>query len=163
MKVIFLDIDGVLATEESSKMPWHEEFTYPFDTSCVSIFNRILQKTSAEIVLTSDWRLPFQNDLSTLERLFKYNGVSKSPIDVTPDFGKNRNKEILSYLHKNSSKIGSFLILDDMDLKIHPLQFIRCNIKNGLNQPWIEEKAISILNSDQNNLQTGCLIFPDYD
>ena len=147
MKIIFLDIDGVLATEESSKMPWHDEFTYHFDTSCVSILNRILEKTSAEIVLTSDWRIPFQHDLNTLERLFKHNGVSKFPIDVTPDFGKNRSKEISSYIQKHSGRITSLLILDDLDLKIRPKNFIKCSIAYGLNQPGIEEKALSILNS----------------
>lgn len=150
MKIIFLDIDGVLATEESSTMPWHEEFTYPFDATCVSILNRILEETSAEIVLTSDWRITF-NDLDLLDRLFKHNGIIKSPIDVTADFW-SRSKEILSYIELHSSKITSFLILDDMDLKIHPLCFIRCNINDGLNEEGIEEKAIAILNSDQKNL-----------
>ena len=153
MKIIFLDIDGVLATDESSKLLWHEEFLYPFDATCVSIFNRILDKTSAEIVLSSDWRIPFQ-DLNLLDRLFKHNGINRSPIAVTADFGKNRSKEISSYIQKHSSKITSILILDDMDLKIRPKNFIKCSIEYGLNQPGIEEKAIAILNSDQNNLQT---------
>ena len=154
MKIIFLDIDGVLATEESSKMLWHEEFAYPFDTACVAIFNRILENTSAEIVLTSDWRIGFDNDLNALDLLFKHNKVNKSPIDLTPDFGKNRNKEILSYVNKFSNKISSFVILDDIGLKVHSLRFIRTNITEALKQTGIEEKVIAVLNSNQNEIQT---------
>jgi hypothetical protein len=147
MKIIFLDIDGVIAIEESSTLKWHDEFSYPFDVTCVAIFNRILKKTSAEIVLTSDWRRAFNNDLEALNLLFKHNEVIKSPIDVTTDFGKDRNKEISEYIYKYSDKISSFLILDDMDLKVHSLRFIRTNLNEGLKQKGVEEKAIEILNS----------------
>ena len=151
MKIIFLDIDGVIATEESSTMKWHDEYSYPFDTTCVSILNKILKKTSAEIVLTSDWRIAFNYDLEALNRLFIHNKIIKSPIGVTSDLS-SRNKEISEYIYKYSNKISSFLILDDMDLKIHPLRFIRTNLNEGLKQKGIEEKAIEILNSKMESL-----------
>lgn len=154
MKFIFLDIDGVLATEESSKMEWHPEFTYPFDSACVEILNRILEKTSAEIILTSDWRIHFDMDLNRLDSLFKHNGIHKSPLDITPDLGKNRNKEILSYVCKHGAKISAFVILDDMDIKVHSLRFVHSNINEGLTQAGIEEKTIEILNSNQTDIQT---------
>lgn len=153
MKIIFLDIDGVLATEESSKLGYDDEFIYPFDFNCVSVLNRIISKTGAEIVLSSDWRIMFENDLARLDKVFKHNGVIKSPIDVTPDFSR-RNKEIASYVHKHSDKITSFLILDDMNLTVHSLRFVHTNINEGLNQKSVEKKAITILNSNQSNYET---------
>ncbi len=54
--IILLDIDGVLATEESAHQPNHELFAYPFDKECVIVFNEVLKETDAEIVLSSDWR-----------------------------------------------------------------------------------------------------------
>ena len=92
--IIFLDIDGVLATNLQffmnrakfwRKNPEMEELDvpYPWDKGAVDIFNEILDETGAEIVLSSDWRLYFS--LSNLETIFKFNGVNKSPIGVTDD------------------------------------------------------------------------------
>jgi len=116
MKLIFLDIDGVLATAENALMPKHPEFSFPFDSDCVTILNKIIDHTSAEIIFTSDWRVYFGMDLQRLDQLFKYNKVIKSPIDFTPNLFRKRYKEILNYIHKHNRSITSFVILDDMDL-----------------------------------------------
>ena len=47
MKVIFLDVDGVLH-------PVHEK-RRPFTTQCMDIFKHIVQKSEASIVLSSNW------------------------------------------------------------------------------------------------------------
>lgn len=107
MKSIFLDIDGVLATEESSRLGWHEEFAYPFDIDCVAVLNEILKNTSAEIILTSNWRLCLNNDLQLIDGLFKYNGVYKSPISITRNLN-NRGEEITSYI--KTYNVHSFVI-----------------------------------------------------
>jgi hypothetical protein len=143
MRFVFLDIDGVLATEECSYKPNHELYAYPFDNECVNIFNEILSKTDAEIILTSDWRLMFQ-DLETLDLLFKHNGIIKSPISVTSDLS-SRAKEIETYI--NTNQINSFVIIDDMDLKIFPDRFVRCNINEGIKQDGIKEKITVVLNN----------------
>lgn len=140
MRVIFLDIDGVLATDESSEQPNHELYAYPFDKDCVNIFNDILLETGAEIVLSSDWRLMYQ-DIETLNLLFKHNGIIKSPVDVTGDLS-SRAKEIESYVRVN--RVNSFVILDDMDLKIFPDRFVRCNINEGIKEVGIKEKIKAV-------------------
>lgn len=132
MNLIILDIDGVLATEETSKLPAHELYAYPFDKACVKIFNEILEETKAEIILSSDWRLMYNNDLDTLDEVFKHNGVIKSPIDITRNLG-DRGKDILDYIEKNIYRIKQFVILDDLDLKVYPDNFVRCNINQGKN------------------------------
>lgn len=140
MNIIILDIDGVLATDECSHKENHDLFAYPFDKECVSIFNELLLKTNAEIVLSSDWRLMYNNDLEMLDGLFKHNGVIKSPKDVTSNYGRDREKEIVSYLEKNVDNINKFAILDDTDLKIFPSNFVRCNINEGIKEKGIKER-----------------------
>jgi hypothetical protein len=84
----------------------------------------------------------------------------QSPIDVTPNFireasnevggyirmfNKNREKEITAYIERNYNEIDKFVILDDADLKIHPNNFVKCNITEGLKEEGIKEKIIAIL------------------
>lgn len=152
--IIILDIDGVLATEESSNQKQHKRFAYPFDKECVKIFNEILSITDANIVLSSDWKISFSSDLALLHQLFKHNGIIKSPVAVTPDLGGKRNKEVATYLHKNAQYINRFLILDDIKLTAHSLRFVHCNINEGLKQPGIKEKCLQILQNNQSKIFT---------
>jgi hypothetical protein len=152
-KIIFLDIDGVLCTEACALKPQHKDYGYPFNSNCVKAFNEILLATGAEIILTSDWRIGYDNDLNRLDEIFQFNGVFKSPIDLTPDFGKDRDKEIATYIF-NHPEIKSFIILDDLPLKIHSLRFTQTSLSLALNEPGIIEKAIKTLNCDQGNILT---------
>lgn len=151
---IFLDIDGVLATEEDSTLPQHEQFAYPWDKECVTIFNELLTETDADIVLSSDWKTSYSSDLALLDQLFKHNGILKSPVAVTADLGGKRGKEIASYVYKNN--INHFLILDDRKITVHSLRFVQCNINIGLKQQGLKEKCLAILQSDQRTIRT-CL------
>lgn len=148
MNYIILDIDGVLATEATSKLPHHELYAYPFDKECVSVFNEILKKSSAEIILSSDWRLMYHYDLDVIDEIFKHNGVFKSPIGFTLNFG-DRGKDITDFIETNINRISQFLILDDLDLKIYPENFIRCDIHSGLIQEGILEKVNFIFKKNQ--------------
>src|ERR1700751_3450097 len=97
IKYVFLDIDGVLCTGLCALKQKHSVFSYPFHLDCVKNLNEIITSTDTEIILTSDWRIHFGNDLKKLSELFKHNGVTKRPIGVTTDLGKNRNKEISTF------------------------------------------------------------------
>ena len=140
MKTIFLDIDGVLVLEDSEES--HDDNPPPFDKDCVRIFNEILQETNGIIVLSSTWKKVW--DLKRLDFIFKFNGVIKSPLDITEDFN-NREKEITDYVQRKA--VNDFVILDDMELDIFPKNFIRCNIKHGLKQEGLREQVINLLNN----------------
>ena len=168
MKVIFLDIDGVLATDKQyymnsqnyrKKNPWANELRvyYPFDKGCVKIFNEILTETGAEIVLTSDWRRG--RTLEQLDTIFKENGVVKSPIDVTCDdlvsvssASKNRAYQIESYL--NNNKVDKYVVIDDlpvgefMQFTNDDDKFVLTNDREGLKQFGIKNKILNILNDE---------------
>jgi len=139
---IFLDIDGVLATNQEPKTPkslWYEERIYPFTKKCVDVLNQILINSNAEIILSSDWRRLFE--LDELDKIFKFNNVIKSPIDVTPIL-LNRDREIRDVV--TNKKLSKFLIIDDSQLSGYKERFIRTNPEKGLSIEHLK-KAIKLL------------------
>jgi hypothetical protein len=168
MKTIFLDIDGVLVTYKQyvmnkkkfqDKNPIAKELniSYPFDPKCVKIFNEILDETGANIVLSSDWKELF--NLKELDKIFKFNGVNKSPIDVTiselASFGNqtmNRAFQIGEYVTRNN--ITNYVVIDDLNVGKYMVitneenKFVLTNDFEGIKQLSIKNKIINILNND---------------
>ena len=148
IKTIFLDIDGVLVLDESGEP--HPENAHPFDKDCVAALNEILNETNAIIILSSTWKKVW--DLKRLDFIFKFNGVIKSPLDITEDFN-NREKEITDYVQRK--RITDFVILDSADLVIFPKHFVKCSTHAGLKQEGVKERTISILKKSLDPLQVG--------
>ena len=161
-KTIFLDIDGVLATHTEfmrSTRKFRDKFElakelslpYPFNKKCVEVFNEILDETNAEIVLSSDWRIHW--NLEELDKIFKFNDVKKSPIDITgkkyvsiTNYAHNRVLEINEYKEKND--VGTFVVIDDMDLDLYFIDnFIKTKNNEGIKQLGIKNKILKILQS----------------
>lgn len=166
MKIIFLDIDGVLATHIQfmmnrtkfrKKHPEAEELRipYPFDEDCVKIFNEIIEETGADIVLTSDWKHHW--DLEGIDKVFKYNQVVKSPFAFTENDAKsfgnitlNRAWEIDLYIRAND--VDNFVVIDDlwvdryMKFGVDEGRIIRTKDMEGLKQTGIKDKIITRLN-----------------
>jgi len=139
---IFLDIDGVLATNQApkiSKSLWYNERAYPFNKHCVNILNQILEKTNAELILSSDWRRVF--DLNELDKIFKFNKVVKSPIAITSILF-NRDNEIREYMMVN--KLSKFVIIDDSLLVGYKERLIKTNPEKGLQMEHLR-KIIKLL------------------
>ncbi|HOY32200.1 MAG TPA: HAD domain-containing protein [Bacteroidales bacterium] len=127
---IFLDIDGVLATKECfniDKSLWYDAWAYPFNENCVKVLNKILLKTEAEIILTSDWRRIFEID--EMDKIFIFNKVIKSPVNYTLDLN-DRDKEIREYVTRE--KLSRFVIIDDSLLKGYKERLIRTDPEKGL-------------------------------
>ena len=76
MKVIFLDIDGVLNTERwvvhsiKNELPVHDKFDgqHTFDENCLYWLNKIIDETDAKIVISSSWR---NDGLGALRKLWR--------------------------------------------------------------------------------------------
>jgi hypothetical protein len=170
MKVIFLDIDGVLATVQEFLMDekkfkkknfvaQHVRFPYPFNNGCVKVFNEILLKTDAEIVLSSDWRRYWT--LDQLDLIFRFNGVIKSPKDVTEIdpvsmswLEKNRANEIGKYL-LNNRDIKQWVVIDDLNMSEFMKKtndddkmFLTEGIE-GIKKSSLKDKIISKLNEQK--------------
>lgn len=168
MKIIFLDIDGVLATHKEfmmnrtkfqSKHPEAKELNipYPFNSGCVKVFNEILKETDAKIVLSSDWRLYWS--LEELDKIFKFNGVIKSPEEITGvssgkmswELEKNRVEEIFQFIEKN--KIVDWVAVDDLNLSELGDRFINTRDNEGLKQLSLKDKILKVLNNESNSTQ----------
>lgn len=127
MKVIFLDIDGVLVTHETvcQHVTFEGRRYNPFLPEAVANLNFILEQTGAEIVVSSSWRCDGQM-WDDLLFYFSDQGINKRPIDRTPDLPvlskggefihPNRGQEIKLYLDSNAGVEGFVAIDDDSDM-----------------------------------------------
>ena len=158
MKVIFLDIDGVLnntSTEET-----FEDYYFVEDEK-VKLLKQLVTRTNAKLVLSSTWREgwyakehisnPSPSYLSAI-RLFealkqKLSEYGLELLSYTEDFG-TRGEEIDLWLKNwTGEQVESFIILDDMypeDLKLYTERLVQTSESLGLTQEDIE-KAINML------------------
>lgn len=144
-------------TKFQTKHPEAKEIRipYPFNQECVKIFNEILDKTNAIIVLSSDWR--FYWDLTDLDKIFKFNGVIKSPIGITSKIKRklsseledDRSFQIKTYVDETLP--NSWVAIDDLNLESLGPNFVRTKDSEGLKQTGVKEKIIKILNNGNDN------------
>ena len=168
MKVIFLDIDGVLATDKEfmrnrtkfwEKHPAMAELKvpYPWNKEAVKLFNEILDATGAEIVLSSDWKLHW--NLDELKSIFNWNGVKKYPITVTNNeyvsvnnLEMNRAAEIGDYVREND--VVNYVVIDDLNVgKYMGLtgdddKFFMTRSGEGIKKTGLKDRIIKKLNND---------------
>lgn len=109
MKVIFLDIDGVVCLHKS-KSNWEKDEEI-FDAGCCRLLKEIIQATQSKLVLSSSWRLFPESFAYVLEQFEPYGITKENFIGATPFLG-DRPKEILAYLQKHQ-EINSFIAIDD--------------------------------------------------
>lgn len=117
MKIIFLDIDGVLINEVSAigtKMSpvcgWLP------DPNCVKALNRIVRETDAKICVSSTWRL--SQSIDDLAGMLDEWNVEGEVIGKTPYLYANclRGDEIKKWIDEYESereKVTGMVILDD--------------------------------------------------
>ncbi len=108
--ILFLDIDGVIATA-TSYMTEDDRL----DRQCMAILNQLLDSAEFEIVIHSTWK-----HLRTLEQLQDILADLHAPIiDTTLNLG-HRGHEIGTWLRQHE-RTDRYLILDDMIMEIAPL------------------------------------------
>ena len=86
MRVIFLDIDGVLnhcGTRSTRLVSDAEPLPLPIAPECLTRLNRLVVETGAKIVISSTWRLyaPWQD----LGQALKRQGLVADVLGGTPD------------------------------------------------------------------------------
>jgi hypothetical protein len=122
MKIIFLDIDGVLNCD---KTPNPRKFPYVVDKKLLLRFNGLLKRTNAKVVLSSSWRCDPIGLLAA-----KHWGVPF--IDVCPDMPKSpRGKEMVKWL-ADHPKVTRFAIIDDEDDELDDLPLFQPSGKTGI-------------------------------
>lgn len=159
MKVIFLDVDGVLNSEVSRELD-REKFDNWMECEVsemhVNNLKRIVDETGAKIVLSSSWRYDFPqisgrqviSDPLTMVLVRKLRDAGLEIFDVTPDLhGKMRGLEVQEWLN-NHPEVKRYVILDD-DSDFTEEQkafFVNSTFKSGLTDV-LSDKAVSILNA----------------
>jgi hypothetical protein len=151
IKLVFLDIDGVLNC--FGAYDWGERPKALILPECVQQFNRIIEATEAQIVLSSSWRHVVLNghmDLCGFEYLLRSHGVRGSLVDVTPAECEDgdRGIEITMWLQAHPG-IKRYVVIDDMQYDIpqygHSLVQTHGNV--GLTA-GDAQRAIEILNRE---------------
>ena len=111
MKVIFLDIDGVLNCD---KTPNPRKFPYIVDKKLLARFTKFLDRTGAKVVLTSSWRVDPVGRFAA-----RHFGVPF--MDVCPDMPKrSRREEILAWL-ADHPKVSRYAVIDNGDDELDEL------------------------------------------
>jgi len=164
MKVIFLDIDGVLVCYDSvDKTATRPKLKTDPDNNrhlphvpAMNNLNRILKETGAKMVLSSTWRHLEGLD-NTNAHFIKY-GLSEPCIDETPSLDQRmdnglwknaqRGDEIIKWME--GKDIESFVILDDdSDMSDVKDRLVKCSMDHGLTEE-LADRAIEILNKTTN-------------
>jgi hypothetical protein len=151
MKVIFLDIDFVLNTVFSERRIYCYTFV---DTRKVLRLRDIVERTGAQLVLSSTWRLADTpiNKICYDALKAEFERV-RCPVwvDCTPHFpGRKRQVEIYSWLQLHD-EVENFVILDDAgeELTWYWDRLVLTNKFDGLNKERAEF-AIKMLGEKSN-------------
>jgi len=122
MKVIFLDIDGVL---NCAKTPNPRKLPYVVDPKLLRRFERLVERTKAKVVLASTWRYDPAGIFSARHWGIRF-------IDVIPDMpGRPRRDEILAWL-KHHPRVKRFAVIDDEDDELDELPLFQPSAATGL-------------------------------
>jgi len=138
MKLIFLDIDGVLNSHGNPKIE-HDK---------VLLLNEIVKETGAKVVITSTWRIgqsidTLQKTLNDLD--FVGNIVGKTVMLWS------RGEEIDDYLYQQnltSQEDVKYIVIDDLWVSGHEYKQLKTKTKYGLTK-WHVDLAIMMLNVDE--------------
>lgn len=136
MKIIFLDIDGVLNSA-------NDKFSQKLETKKhLNLLGKLVKKTNAKIVLSSSWK-----GISSLRKVVenKMQEINAEIIGATRSLPGTRGSEIKDWM--KDKDIESFVILDDdkdMD-EMTETNLVLTDSNKGLQKDDIE-KALKILN-----------------
>jgi hypothetical protein len=169
MKVIFLDVDGVLNSVDDL-MEYREKNNIKgsilYDDIAdkrVLLLKELVEKSKAEIVISSSWRMGWlrngkPKELNPNGLLYKLQTKLKefnlNFIDVTPslwdkDIRYTRGDEIRTWL-ENHPEVTNFVILDDEDdmCEFTKSNLVQTTYEHGLLQEHVD-KAFKILNKEE--------------
>jgi hypothetical protein len=159
VKIIFLDIDGVL----NQKKSYADGKAYDIDRDKVGIIKGIADTTNAVIVLSSGWKFWFDDGLMPTEKhslrlyhilcefglkLFgKTPDFSTEEIRLNKAFSRVKAQEIFAWLHEHKD-VESYVVIDDHDLMDEAIQphLIRTDANNGITE-YDAQRAVEILKS----------------
>lgn len=153
MKVIFLDIDGVLNTIDTfkrrKKIYKKTRVLIPrLDFYRIRYLKEIVKRTDAKIVITSSWR-KYKSDMRELESIFELFNLKIYGVTIVDKNGI-RGNEIIDFLNKHN--VETFVILDDESCDLIGLEEYLIKTKDYWQAGLLKEHidiAIDILNNSK--------------
>ena len=165
MKVIFLDIDGVLNSSDYMRCLHRlkvnhgigdtmDEYGQLFDSRCVNYLDLIIRETGAKIVISSTWRM---GGLPKMQAMWQARSLPGEVIGITPRYpsgeiqekyyqpGVGRGYEIQEWLEEHSN-IESYVILDDDSDMLSHQKFVKCGNHYGIDYS-VYKDAVEKLNT----------------
>ena len=155
MKVLFLDIDGVLNSKRYDETRTLGN-SFNIDESRLPLLKQIIDRTGASIVLSSTWRHKLYENCKPkngegTRLLFTFEKYSLNISSITPSDPElsTRPQEIEAWLLEHKDEVEAFAIIDDAfggwgELSEHLVQ-TNYRIGRGL-EPRHVEAAVEILN-----------------
>jgi hypothetical protein len=128
MKVIFLDIDGVL---NCKRTPNPRKLPYVVDPPLLDRFKRLVAAAQAEVVLSSTWRY----DPAGLFSAQRWGIPFKDVIPDLPD--RTRRDEICVWLEKHPD-VTRFAVIDDEDDELDELPLFQPSAATGLSEEIVQ-------------------------
>jgi histidinol phosphatase-like enzyme len=159
MKIIFLDIDGVLNSIKFMNQCYNDGINPDdkIDFKAVELLSDLVKQADAKIVISSCWRLPFldYNNLEGLrELLVVRNNLPDVIIGMTPEVWepgkrKTRGNEIQKWIDDCGIDIESFVIIDDDSDMEHLSPFlVKTKVSDGLKLEHIIKAMIILENKN---------------
>jgi hypothetical protein len=148
MKVLFLDVDGVLNCS-TTRNPRH--FPYVVDQRLLTRLQKLLDRTGAKVVLSSTWRLDPVGLFAA-----KHSGVPF--IGVCPDKPRSpRRKEILSWL-ADHPKATRYAVIDDEDDELDELPLFQPSAKTGLTMDIVKGAAAYLNRETDKTMRASAMV-----
>lgn len=159
MKIIFLDIDGVLNVIPKTFDKWGAYFDS--NDHFVKNLKKILDQTGAKIVISSTWRMM---GFEAIKQMWTDRNLPGEVIDITPNHMMKtgstlqRGKEIEEWISQH--QVSNYVILDDdNDMEEHQLDNFVQTYMNLNDEDCVDmghgltdnctKKAIEILNKNK--------------
>jgi len=162
MRIIFLDIDGVLNSHEFFERTQYNRSDFPYsDLNPISIkkLNEIIRRTDASVVVSSMWR--FGRAADELQYILENKGFEGRIVSTTPERGCSsclRGNEILNWIKENDHftnckshrEFRSYVILDDDSDMLYWQKdnFVKVNSSRGLSDDDVEKAVLILLQAD---------------
>lgn len=156
MKIIFLDFDGVLNSQEFHQQSQGGFGMAQIDPRAAARLEKVVNATGAKIVISSSWRHIYNlNQIKGMLRKIGAPNAAQAVIDRTPVGEGNRGQEIQEWLELDPERtrvnpahegVQAYVILDDTN-DMTPQQqanMVHTNPQFGLTDDDVME-AISIL------------------
>ena len=144
VKIIFLDIDGVLNNDNTPPYPkgWPESHIHD---DLVAKVERLAQQSGAKIVMSTSWRAKFS--APEFQELLGKKGLTAEIIDCTPlKFSyRDRSGDIRDWLDDNAELgVEKFVALDDVQMYNMNGHLVLTDYHKGITDDDVE-KALKIL------------------